>query len=255
MREPETRWRPEAAIVLGAGPGLGQAVVKRLAVAGVDVAPVARSSDRLQDLAATAATGTDAAVEPVTADATASTAPEDVFETVADRLGTPDLLVCNLPGPDDAGDGVGGTEVADLRTTWELQVATTFRWARALADRVAATTEAAPVENTRGALLATSSGVSRRASSGDHARSSARFGLRGLSHSLADELGPRGLHVCHVVIDGWIDRPDLRDRYPEHEAWMAPPAMAETLWRVASQPGTAWTTELDLRSNADDRSW
>lgn len=249
-----TTFTPAAAVVVGAGPGLGGAVVRRAAAAGTPVVAVARSADRLETLATEVEAETGTTVRPVVADATAADAPERVLEETARTVGPPEAVVCNLPGPDDAGDGVLGTTVADLETTLELQVTTTFRWARALTERLAgpATTDAHGP--TRGALLATNSG-SAHGTPGSLARGTARHGLRALTAGLADDLGPRGIHVCHLAVDGWIDRPALRERFPDHEAWMDPAAIAGTCWDLLTQPATAWTTEADLRGGADGRSW
>jgi NAD(P)-dependent dehydrogenase (short-subunit alcohol dehydrogenase family) len=78
---------------------------------------------------------------------------------------------------------------------------------------------------------------------------SPKFALRAVAQSLARELGPRGVHVAHVIVDGQIRTP----RY-EHlaasrgpDALLEPDAIAEAYLALHGQPRSAWTFELDLR--------
>jgi NAD(P)-dependent dehydrogenase (short-subunit alcohol dehydrogenase family) len=75
-----------------------------------------------------------------------------------------------------------------------------------------------------------------------------KFGLRALAQSLARELGPKGVHVCHVIVDGLIDTPRTRAfMKPGEDTALAPDAIAETYLAISRQPRSAWTQELDLR--------
>jgi len=77
--------------------------------------------------------------------------------------------------------------------------------------------------------------------------------LRALAQSMARELGPQGIHVGHIVIDGAIDTDFIRTLFPERyklkevDGILNPDHIAENYWHLHSQPRTAWTFELDLR--------
>ena len=75
------------------------------------------------------------------------------------------------------------------------------------------------------------------------------FGLRALAQSMAREFGPQGVHVAHVIIDGQINTPRMREMSPDREehTMLSPKAIAETYWQLYSQDPRAWTLELDLR--------
>ncbi len=81
----------------------------------------------------------------------------------------------------------------------------------------------------------------------------AKHALKAPAQSMARELGPQGVHLAHVVIDGAIDTPFIRDQFPEryaakaHDGILAPDAIAENYWQLHGQPRSAWTFELDLR--------
>lgn len=75
-----------------------------------------------------------------------------------------------------------------------------------------------------------------------------------MTESLARELGPEGIHVAHVVIDGQIDIPRVREMYPEREdeTFLDPDAIAESYWHLVEQERSSWTLELDVRPHVDD---
>ncbi len=81
----------------------------------------------------------------------------------------------------------------------------------------------------------------------------AKHALRALAQSMARELGPKGIHVAHVVIDGAIDTEFIRSNFPgalraegpgRHPN---PDHIADNYWHLHQQPRDAWTHELDLR--------
>ena len=105
----------------------------------------------------------------------------------------------------------------------------------------------------RGTMIFTGATASLRGSAGFAAFSGAKFALRALAQSMARELGPRGIHVAHVVIDGAIDTEFIRSNFPERYALkeqdgiLNPDHIAESYWMLHNQPRDAWTHELDLR--------
>jgi len=109
------------------------------------------------------------------------------------------------------------------------------------------------LEQGRGTILLTGATASLRGSANFACLAVGKFGLRALAQSMARELGPRGIHVAHVVIDGQIDTPGLRATAPERaiETLLSPDAIAETYWQLHGQHPTCWTLELDLRPCAE----
>jgi NAD(P)-dependent dehydrogenase (short-subunit alcohol dehydrogenase family) len=105
----------------------------------------------------------------------------------------------------------------------------------------------------RGTILFTGATASMRGGKGFAAFSGAKHGLRALAQSMARELGPKNIHVAHIVIDGAIDTEFVRERFPERYALkeadgiLNPEHIAENYWLLHRQPRTAWTFEMDLR--------
>ena len=105
------------------------------------------------------------------------------------------------------------------------------------------------VEAGRGTILFTGATASLRGSALFSALAVGKFGLQALAQSMAREFGPQGIHVAHVIVDGQINTPRMREGCPDREerTMALPDAIAETYWQLHSQDRTAWTLELDLR--------
>jgi short-subunit dehydrogenase len=104
-----------------------------------------------------------------------------------------------------------------------------------------------------GTMLFTGATASLRGRANLAAFAGAKHGLRALAQSLARELGPLGIHVAHVVVDGAIDTGFIRDNFPERyvlrerDGILDPDHIAENYWLLHRQPRDAWTHEMDLR--------
>ena len=103
------------------------------------------------------------------------------------------------------------------------------------------------VPNGRGAILLTGATAGVKGFANSAAFAMGKFALRGLAQSAARELGPKGIHVAHFVIDGGVrssQRPDPADR---PDSMLDPDAIAQTYVDVLRQPRSAWSLEVELR--------
>ena len=101
-------------------------------------------------------------------------------------------------------------------------------------------------------MLFTGATSAIRGRGGAAAFSSAKFAVRGLAESLARELWPKGIHVAHVIIDGVLDTPALRERGDAEGPLLDTDAVAQAYWDLARQHRDAWTLELDLRPHDEE---
>ncbi|HLZ67097.1 MAG TPA: SDR family NAD(P)-dependent oxidoreductase, partial [Aliidongia sp.] len=109
----------------------------------------------------------------------------------------------------------------------------------------------------RGAIFFTGATASLRGGSGYAAFASAKFGLRAVAQSAARELGPKNIHVAHLIIDAAVDTAWVRQRIAERESVAAdaidpsrlldPASVGETYWQLYRQPPDAWTFETEIR--------
>ncbi len=228
------------AVVAGVGPGLGASVARQFGREACDVALLARSADYLEELAAELREGrADALAVP-----TDLSDPDEVaqaFETIHDRFGDVDILVYNASAAPWA--GLLDCQRRDFEDALDVGVRGAFLCAQeAVTDMVES--------QHGGTVIFTGATTSRRGREGAVAFSAAKFGARGLAESMARELGPRGVHVAHVVIDGGILPPN---REVDHaEGYLDPDAIAENYWHLVEQDRSAWTLELDLRPHVEE---
>jgi len=221
-------------VVTGVGPGTGLAVVRRFVAGGYAVAMMARSAEALGTFARETP-GT----HPIPADVGSPASVEAAFARVRSELGAPSVLVHN------AGNAVFGSVLdvteANFEAAWRVNAHGLFLTARAvLPDMLAAG---------RGAIIVTGATASWRGGAAFAAFASAKAAQRVLAESMARSLGPRGIHVAYVVIDGVIDMPTTRAFFADKpdEFFLRPEAIADTYFYLAGQDRSAWTFEADLR--------
>jgi NAD(P)-dependent dehydrogenase (short-subunit alcohol dehydrogenase family) len=226
------------AVIVGAGPGLGLALARRFAREGFALALVARHAQTLAGVAEHLR-GLGPRLQTYAADAGDAAAVAGVCAAVEHDLGEPSVLIYNAgsyrPG------GIADIAPEEFEAAWKAGCLGAFLFARALLPAMA--------DAGRGTVLLTGATAAWRGGRGFAALAVPKFGLRALAQSMAREYGPQGVHVAHVVIDGQIDTPRLREREPDRPAHtlLAPDAIAETYWQLHCQDPSAWTLELDLR--------
>ena len=226
------------AAVLGVGPGLGTALARRFAREGFAVALMARSEESVADARREIeASGGTTLFVPT--DATDPASVESAFGTVRQELGDPEVFIYNA-GAFQMG-GILEIEPEKFDECFRANCAGAFYAARQVLPAMAAAG--------RGTVLLTGATAALRGSARFAALAVGKFGLRALAQSMAREFGPQGIHVAHVIIDGQIDTPRVRERDPDREAhtMLSPDAIAGTYWQLHSHDPTAWTLELDLR--------
>jgi NAD(P)-dependent dehydrogenase (short-subunit alcohol dehydrogenase family) len=228
----------KVAAVLGVGPGLGAMVARRFAREGFAVGLMARREESL----AAAREEVEALGETalaVTADATDAASVASSFDRVREELGEPEVFVYNA----------GAFQMGGILELSPEQFDDCFRANCSGAFYGAQQVLPAMVERERGTIILTGATAALRGSARFAALATGKFGLRALAQSMAREFGPQGIHVAHVVIDGQINTPRLRETQPDREesTTLSPESIAETYWQLHAQDPTAWTLELDLR--------
>ncbi len=232
----------EVALVIGAGDALGGAIARRFAREGLVACVTRRHADKLESLvAAIREAGGEA--HGFGSDARDEGQVSALFEHIESAIGPVAVTVFNIGA--NVRFPVTETTSRVYRKVWEMGCFAGF-----LAGR-----ESARVMRPRGrgTILFTGATASIRGSVGFSAFAGAKHALRALAQSMARELGPEGIHVAHVIIDGAIDTEWIRTNFPdihalkERDGILNPDDIAENYWRLHAQPRNAWTQELDLR--------
>ena len=225
------------AVITGVGPGLGAALAHRFA-ASYAVAILARKADYLKTLAGEIRKS-GAAVLDLPCDVSDRAQITEAFRAIRKDLGEPDLLLYN------AGTGTFGniTEITpeQYEADWRVNALGAFVAAKEVAP--------AMIARGRGAMLFTGATAGVKAGAKSVSFGPAKFAMRGLAQSLARDLGPKGIHVAWINVDGSIDIPGARGLKPSLRDgdFLKPDAIAETYWHLAHQDPSAWTMELEVR--------
>ncbi len=232
----------KVALVIGAGDSTGGAIARRFAKEGFIACVTRRSADKLQPL-----------VDSIRAQggqafgyASDARKEEDVaalFEQIEAEHGPIEVLVFNIGA--NVPCSILDETARKYFKIWEMACFSGFLNAQQAAKRM--------VERGRGTILFTGATAALRGASHFAAFAGAKHALRALAQSMARELGPKNVHVAHVVVDGAIDTEFIRTSFPERYALkdqdgiLSPEHIAENYWYLHSQPRDAWTFELDLR--------
>lgn len=229
-------------LVIGAGDATGGAIAKRFAREGYIACVTRRSADKLQAL-----------VDEIRAeggqafgfgsDARKEEEVNALVEQIERDIGPIEAFVFNIGA--NVPCSILDETPRKYFKIWEMACFAGFLTSQAVAKRM--------VTRERGTLLFTGATAGLRGAAGFAAFAGAKHAIRALAQSMARELGPRNIHVAHVVVDGAIDTAFIRDTFPDlyarknQDGILDPEHIADNYWFLHSQPRDAWTFELDLR--------
>ena len=238
--------RPGVCCVIGAGDATGSAVARRFAKEGYTVCVARRTAAALKPLVDQITVEGGKAVA-FGLDARREDQVVNFFHQIEAEVGPVEVLVFNVGG--NVRFPVLETTAQKYFKVWEMCAMAGF-----LAGREAARLM---LPRGRGTLLFTGATASLRGAAGFSAFAGGKAALRALAQSMARELGPKGLHVAHVVIDGMIDTAFTREHFAQRveevgpDGILNPDHIADAYWWLHEQPRDAWTFELDLRPSAE----
>jgi NAD(P)-dependent dehydrogenase (short-subunit alcohol dehydrogenase family) len=232
----------KAALVIGAGDATGGAIARRFAREGFIACVARRTADKLQPLVERIKSEGGSA-HGFGSDARDEAQMSELVTGIERDIAPIEVAVFNI-GANVRFDVTDTTERV-YRKVWEMGALAGFLMGREVARVM--------MPRGRGTILFTGATASVRGSAGFCAFAGAKHALRALAQSMARELGPKGIHVAHIVIDGAIDTQFIAENFPERYAMKAsdgilnPDAIADNYWMLHQQQRSAWTHELDLR--------
>jgi short-subunit dehydrogenase len=220
-----------SALIVGAGSGLSASLARVFAKSGMKVTLAARSADKLSSLVQ------ETGAKAYACDASDRAQVDKLFADLDAAQATPDVVVYNASyrtrGP------FIDLDAAEVAKSISITAYGAFLVAQAAARRM--------LPKGQGAILLTgaSAGVKGYPQSAPFAMG--KFALRGLAQSMARELQPQGIHVCHFVIDGGIKSARRAEPADNPDSLLDPDAIAASYLHVLQQPRSAWSQELELR--------
>ncbi|MDE5460284.1 SDR family NAD(P)-dependent oxidoreductase [Bradyrhizobium sp. CSS354] len=238
------------AMLVGAGDAIGAAVARRFANGGYTVCICRRDAAKSQALVdELRAKGCD--IHAFSVDARQEAEVQKLFADVERDIGP--IEICLFNAGSNVNKPLLETTEKLFFKAWELACYAGFLVGR----------EAARVmlQRGRGTIFFTGATASIRGSKGFAAFASAKFGLRALAQAMARELGPKNIHVVHLIIDAGVDSEAIHQRMKAAkgiEASEIPPdsltktsSIAEAYWFAHQQSRDGWTHELDLRPSVE----
>jgi NAD(P)-dependent dehydrogenase (short-subunit alcohol dehydrogenase family) len=232
----------KAVLVVGAGDATGGAIARRFAREGYVACVTRRSADKLEPLLAQIrAEGGEA--HGFGSDARKEEEMVALVEQIEREIAPIEVAVFNIGA--NVRFGITDTTARVYFKVWEMACFAGFLMGREVAK--------AMLPRGRGTIIFTGATASLRGRDGFAAFAGAKHALRALAQSMARELGPKGIHVAHPVIDGAIDTEFIRSNFPERYALkeqqgiVSPDSIAEAYWQIHRQPRDAWTHETELR--------
>jgi NAD(P)-dependent dehydrogenase (short-subunit alcohol dehydrogenase family) len=229
-------------IVVGAGDALGGAIARRFAREDYAAVIVRRHADQLEPLAAQIREAGGEA-HPFGVDARQEDQMVALFDQVEAEIAPVEVCVFNIGA--NVRFPIAETTSRVFLKVWEMACFSGFLAGREAARRMS--------PRGQGTILFTGATASVRGRDGFAAFAAAKHGLRAVAQSMARELGPKGVHVAHTIIDGAIDTAWIAENFPDRYALkeqggiLNPEHIAQAYWTLHVQPRDAWTHELDLR--------
>ena len=237
-----TREATGVALVVGAGDATGGAIARRFAHSGYTACVVRRDEEKLQPLV-NAIRGAGGQAHGFAVDARKEEEVVALVERIEREHGAIDVFVFNIGA--NVPSSILDETARKYFKIWEMACFSAFLCGREVARRMA--------PRGRGTIIFTGATASLRGSANFAAFAGAKAALRALAQSMARELGPKNIHVAHVVVDGAIDTEFIRTNFPQRYALkdedgiLDPEHIAANYWWLHQQPRDAWTFELDLR--------
>ncbi|RTE65399.1 SDR family oxidoreductase [Amphritea opalescens] len=233
------------ALIIGAGDHLGLAIAKRFAREGFHIVATRRRGDLGALVTAVEALG--ASATPYHSDARDEQQVINLINQIETELGPIQVAVFNVGG--NVRYDICDTSSRIYRKVWEMCAFAGFLFGRELARKM--------LPRQQGTLLFTGASASLRGNSGFAAFAGGKHALRALAQSMARELGPQGIHVAHVIIDGLIENQATAEYLPDlyaskgDDGIIQPDNIADIYWQLHQQPRNAWTFEQDVRPFAE----
>ncbi len=233
----------KVALVIGAGDNLGSAIAKCFSNEGYIIVAARRNGDKLNILKEEIELK-DGVFHGYSLDARKEEEIINLIEEVEQNIGLIDVAIYNIGG--NINFGITETTSKKYYKTWEMAAYGAFLTGREVAKHM--------LPRKRGTIIFTGATASIRGGKGYAAFSGAKHAKRSLAQSMARELGPRGIHIAHIVIDGAIDTPWIKELFSEFynekkekDGLMNPNDIAQNYLWIHNQPRNAWTHEIDLR--------
>ena len=219
------------ALIVGVGPGISASLARRLTGLGVRLGLASRNIVKLHRLAK------ETTAKTFAADVAEIDSVAKLFKDMDATIGVPDLVVFNaqarVHGP------LAELDPSSVASAISVGAFGGFLVAQQAARRM--------IPRGHGAILLTGATASTKGFAHSAPFAMSKFALRALAQSAARELGPKGIHVAHFVVDGVVRSERNVDPVGKPDSTIDPDAIAKTYIDVLRQPRSGWSLEVEIR--------
>ena len=229
------------ALIVGAGDYLGSAIAKRFSKGGFKIAASRRRGDLKNLIKSIEKSGGEAI--GFHSDARSEKGVIELIRNIEGQLGPIEVCIYNVGG--NVSYPILETTSRVYRKVWEMCALGGFLVSKEVLKYM--------LSRKYGTILFTGASASLRGKKGFSAFSGGKQALRALAQSLAREVGPEGIHISHVIIDGLIENENTRRLFPDDflsrsaDGILQPAEVAQIYWQLHQQAKNAWSFEVDLR--------
>ena len=233
----------KVALIIGAGENLGSSIARCFAKEKFKVVVARRNGETLNSLKSEIEEE-GGICHSFSLDARKENDVIKFIEEIENEIGLIEVAVYNIGA--NIKYNITETTSQKYYKVWEMSAFGAFLMGREVSKKM--------IQRKKGTIIFTGATASMRGGDGFSAFSGAKHAKRALAQSMARELGPKGIHVAHIIIDGAIDTPWVKENFPEFvkqkkdiDGLMNPDDIALNYLWIYKQPKNAWTHELDLR--------
>ena len=233
----------KVALIIGAGENLGSSIARCFAKEKFKVVVARRNGETLNSLKSEIEEE-GGICHSFSLDARKENDVIKFIEEIENEIGPIEVAVYNIGA--NIKYNITETTSQKYYKVWEMAAFGAFLMGREVSKKM--------IQRKKGTIIFTGATASMRGGDGFSAFSGAKHAKRALAQSMARELGPKGIHVAHIIIDGAIDTPWVKENFPEFvrqkkdiDGLMNPDDIALNYLWIHKQPKNAWTHELDLR--------
>ena len=219
----------EKVLIVGAGTGLSASIARLCSSEGMEIALAARNIDKLVSLKK------EINAKTFKCDASDINEVSSLFRELDQSFGIPNLVIYN-PSSRIRG-AIGDLDPKETQEAINITCFGGFLVAQEASKRM--------LKNKKGSIFFTGASASIKGFANSSVFAMGKFGLRGLAQSLARELHPQNIHIGHFIIDGGIGKSSKGYKL------INPDSIANTYLEIHKQDSSAWTWEVELRTNKE----
>ncbi len=231
----------QVALITGAGRGIGRATALKFARAGTKTVVTARTENEIHETAQIVRDLGGRALA-IRGDLTVTSHIDNIVDETISQYGHIDILVNNA-GVGQPRTSILKSRLSDWTTTFQVNLLAVMSLCKKVLPPM--------IANGRGTIIMMGSTSGLNARAGEAAYAASKFGLRGFTQSLFDEVRNHGIKVT-LVCPSYVDTQLIpKNKKVDRAKFLRSEHIAEVVLNVAATPPTCCPTEVVLEPQVE----